>query len=86
MVYRSLGYLWSLDYPWGPGFKGSNQHTLVNDLVEKFFFGGEGIVLEEYGPHLAMMGCQMVFVMVVDLICWYGAPEHLELVLLHMIF
>ena len=56
---------WSLGDLWVPGSRGMDQHTLVNYMVEKFCFGCEGIILEEGGLHLAMMGCWMVFGVIV---------------------
>ena len=41
------------------------QHTLAKDLVEMFYFGGEIIVLEEGGSHIVIMGCRIVFGMIV---------------------
>ena len=34
-------------------------------MVDKNCFGGEGVVSEEGGPHFTMMGCQVVFCMIV---------------------
>ena len=56
MVYCSPGYLWSPGCLWVPGSGGRYQHTLKNDMVENFCFGGEGIVLEEGGPHFLNYG------------------------------
>ena len=51
--------------PLGTWIQGSDQHTLSNDMVEKICFGREGVVLEEGGPHFAMMVFRMVFDMIV---------------------
>ena len=42
--------------------------------------------MDEGGPHLAMMGCRMMFGMMVEQLGWCGMPKHLKLALLHTKF
>ena len=42
--------------------------------------------MEEGGPHLAIMGCRMVFGMIFGQVGWSGTTKHVKLALPHTIF